>query len=130
MRKRVFLKQMIVAALIGGAGIASTLVANPAAAQGAQELVMFETDNCVWCEKWVRDVGPVYGSSPEGRQLPLRRVNIDRGTPPDLATIYPPQQSPTFVILKHGREYGRIAGYPGPRRFWDMLRVGLRRLER
>ena len=111
------------AALIG-----LTLACATSVSAFAGQLVMYESDNCVYCEKWLREVGPSYGSTREGRMLPLRRVDVNQPAPADLATIYPPSQTPTFVVIENGREYGRIVGYPGRTRFWDMLRVGINRI--
>jgi hypothetical protein len=41
----------------------------------ASELLMFERDGCVWCQRWDREIGSVYDKTAEARVLPLRRVN-------------------------------------------------------
>ena len=53
----------------------------------AAELVMFEQAGCAWCEAFDREIAPVYGKTEEGLRAPLRRVDIDRPLPGDLAFI-------------------------------------------
>lgn len=95
-------------------------------------LVMFEAPFCEYCELWDEEIGVVYDRTPEGRFAPLRRVVKDRdahGIRNLRAVVY----TPTFVVVKDGREVGRITGYPGEDFFWPMLadileRIGFRRL--
>ena len=89
----------------------------------AAELVMFEEDGCVWCERWLTEVGPVYAKTEEGARAPLRQVDIHDRRPKDLANIKPwPVFTPTFVLLDDdGAEVGRVVGYPGEDLFWWIL---------
>jgi len=91
------------------------------AAAHAAELVMFERDGCIWCARWDHDVGPIYPKTDEAKLLPLRRVNIDRAGAPDLALASPVRFTPTFVVIDHGREVGRITGYINDDAFWGLL---------
>ena len=91
-----------------------------AAPAGGATLVMFESPICEYCELWDEEIGVVYNRTPEGRFAPLRRVTKDRdahGIRNLRAIIY----TPTFVVVKDGREVGRITGYPGEDFFWPML---------
>ncbi|MFN3892711.1 MAG: thioredoxin fold domain-containing protein [Beijerinckiaceae bacterium] len=90
----------------------------PAAAEF--ELVMFERDGCSYCARWDREVGPAYPLTPQGRQAPLRRVDLDREKP-QLALDTPVRYSPTFVLMKDGREVGRITGYMNDAMFWGVF---------
>ncbi len=94
-------------------------VAHAAAQMG--DLVMFETDQCAWCRLWHRDIGPIYPKSAEGRDLPLRRVDLAVPRPSDLASIMDIRYTPTFVVVVDGRELGRIVGYPGQDHFWAFM---------
>ena len=93
-------------------------------------LVMFDSPACEYCELWEEEIGVVYDKTPEGRFAPLRRLTKDRpdsGAGNLRAIVY----TPTFVVVKDGREIGRITGYPGEDFFWPMLadilkRVGFR----
>ncbi|MGP9812546.1 thioredoxin fold domain-containing protein [Rhodopseudomonas sp. NSM] len=110
---RLLLKSMLLCAIL-----ASALA--PAGAMAA-ELLMFERDGCVWCARWDRDVGPIYGKTEEAKLLPLRRVNIDRDKLAGVALDSPVRFTPTFVVMDNGREVGRITGYINDDAFWGLL---------
>ena len=118
------MKFLALAALCGGIFIAFA----PASARAA-ELVMFEQAGCVWCAAFDREIAPVYGKTDEGRRAPLRRVDIDRPRPPDLAFIEGERLTPLFVLIDKGREIGRIRGYPGDDHFWGLLGALVRKLD-
>ena len=105
-----------------------TLLLAPAAS--AAELVMFEQKGCVWCQRFDRDIAPAYGKSTEGKRAPLRRVDISRPNPDDLAFIRRERFTPVFVLVENGKEYGRIRGYPGDTFFWGLLAGLIERLDR
>lgn len=99
------------------------------AAAKAAELVMFEDPACVYCRKWLAEVGPGYPKSDEGRRAPLRRVDIreQRRAGVHLKTAI--TATPTFVVSDAGgREVGRITGYPGADYFYPLLEEILRKL--
>ena len=89
----------------------------------AAELVMFEQAGCAWCEAFNREIAAVYGKTEEGLRAPLRRVDINQAVPADLAFIETERLTPLFVLVDHGREIGRIRGYPGEDHFWGLLGV-------
>jgi hypothetical protein len=95
----------------------------------AAELVMFEQAGCAWCEAFDREIAPIYGKTEEGLRAPLRRVDTSLGTPPDLAFIETERLTPLFVLVDHGREIGRIRGYPGEDHFWGLLGVLMKKLD-
>jgi hypothetical protein len=100
------------------------------AAGGEVELVMFELASCPYCQRWHREIGPIYPKTTEGRRAPLRRVDLQAPRPPDLAGIENILYTPTFVLTQGGREVGRITGYPGEDFFWPMLDDLMSRLHR
>src|SRR5947209_8138015 len=100
-----------------------------APARGA-ELIMFEQRGCVWCEKFDREIAPAYAKTPEGSRAPLRRIDIGRPLPADLAFVQRERFTPVFVLVDQGREFGRIRGYPGDTFFWGLLANMLERLAR
>ena len=51
----------------------------------------------------------------------LRRVDITKPWPADLAEIAPERLTPTFVLVHDGRELDRLRGYPGDDFFWGLL---------
>lgn len=93
----------------------------PAVAQSGIELVMAEEDGCMWCARWREEVGPEYPKTAEGKAAPLRRIDIRGDLPDDIEFESPPRLSPTFVLVRDGREVGRLEGYPGEDFFWFLL---------
>jgi len=87
----------------------------------AAELVMFTQRGCVWCQKFEREIAPAYEKTTEGKRAPLRRVDIAKPQPPDLAFIPRERFTPVFVLVDNGREFGRIRGYPGDAFFYGLL---------
>lgn len=81
-------------------------------------LLLVEDRGCPYCARWDREVGPAYARSAEGRFAPL--VRRFRGAP-DVGFLDGVVFSPTFVVLKEGKEIGRIVGYAGPDFFWSEL---------
>jgi len=96
----------------------------------AAELVMFESAGCHWCQVFDREIAPVYDKTTEGLRAPLRRVNIDRALPAELAFIQVERLTPLFVLIDKGREIGRIRGYPGDDNFWGLLGALIKKLDR
>lgn len=96
----------------------------------AAELIMFEQKGCVWCEKFDREIAPAYARTSEGERAPLRRVDIGRPLPSDLAFVRRERFTPVFVLVENGREYGRIRGYPGDTFFFGLLANMIERLDR
>lgn len=85
------------------------------------ELVMVEEEGCMWCERWLREIGPIYPKTEEGKRAPLRRIDISDPLPQDMQVSRRLHYTPTFVLLKDGKEKGRIEGYPGEDFFWGLL---------
>ncbi|MCP5372886.1 MAG: hypothetical protein H6907_14265 [Hyphomicrobiales bacterium] len=98
-------------------------------AAGAVRLVMFQADGCSWCARWNREIGAIYDKTDEGHLAPLRRVDLDLTRPADLTFVKGVVFTPTFVLVRDGREVGRIVGYPGEEFFWPLLGDLLKRLE-
>lgn len=98
--------------------LAAWLLALPATA--GTELLMIERPGCEWCEAWDEEIGPIYPKTDEGRQAPLRRVDL-RDIPGEITLDRPARYTPTFVLLEDDNEIGRIEGYPGEDFFWGLL---------
>jgi hypothetical protein len=113
--------------LFGSFLLIAALIA-PVVAQSA-ELLMFERDGCVWCQRWDRDVGAIYGKTDEAKLLPLRRINLDRPAADDVVLAAPVRYTPTFVVSDHGREIGRITGYISDHAFWGLLATLLAKVQ-
>ena len=84
-------------------------------------LLMFEEHGCYWCGKWNAKIAPIYPKTAEGRTAPLQRVELRDGIPSDVTLKSRPQFTPTFVVVRAGKEIGRIEGYPGEDFFWGLL---------
>lgn len=87
---------------------------------GALELVMFERPGCVYCARWNSEVAPAYPLTPQGKQAPLARAQIHKDQTA-FALASPVIYTPTFVLMKDGREAGRIVGYANDAMFWGLL---------
>ncbi len=96
----------------------------------AAELIVFEQKGCVWCQRFDREIAPAYAKTAEGKQAPLRRVDIAKPLPDDLSFVVRERFTPVFVLVENGSEFGRIRGYPGETFFWGLLANLLERLDR
>ena len=96
------------------------------AGDGDLSLLMFEQPGCSYCAAWNADVGPEYDLTDEGKAAPLRRVQLRDGIPEGMALESMPGFTPTFVLVREGRELARIEGYPGEDFFWGLLAAMLR----
>jgi len=113
-----FLRARWAAGLIAVAvAISGAALLQPARA-GSATLIMVEERGCIYCLRWDKDVGRGYARTAEGRAAPLRRVRRDAGV---LRALAPVVYTPTFILVRDGREVGRITGYPGQLYFWDEL---------
>jgi hypothetical protein len=87
----------------------------------AEELVMVEQPGCAYCMEWDRTIAPIYPKTAEGKFAPLRRAQLRDGPPAgvefDRAVVF----TPTFILVKGGKELARIEGYPGEDFFWGLL---------
>lgn len=107
---------------IGVAIVALLIAWNTSSARAdALQLVMFEQVACEWCHVWNREIGAIYAKTDEGRQAPLRRVDIHDPRPDDLRQIRGVTFTPTFVVFDGRQELGRITGYISEHFFWELL---------
>lgn len=82
---------------------------------------MFEREGCVWCQRWDREIAPIYNKTDEAKLLPLRRIDVERERATGIALAAPVRYTPTFVVVDNGREIGRITGYINDESFWGLL---------
>ncbi|MCX2721120.1 transcriptional regulator [Roseibium salinum] len=87
----------------------------------AAELIMLEQPGCVWCKRWNEEIGVAYAKTAEGRQAPLRRIDITDRWPDDLSAVARGRLTPTFILVEDGIEIDRLRGYPGEHFFWPLL---------
>lgn len=108
---------------------AAAVIAKPAVPGAlAAELIMLERPGCSWCIRWNREIAPIYPLTEEGQRAPLRRVDVTRPWPEDLAGIATDRYTPTFIVVENGREVARLRGYPGDNFFWPLLEAMLAKL--
>jgi len=86
----------------------------------ADQLVMVEQDGCHWCARWNKEIAHIYPKTEEGLRAPLLRVNL-RDLPDEIVFTSRPVFTPTFVLIRDGKELGRIEGYAGDEFFWFLL---------
>jgi len=119
---------MLRPALIPAALIAAALLAAlPVRAE--MRLLMLDRQGCEWCEMWEAEVGVVYEKTAEGRRAPLIRARIHDPLPEGVSLSRRAHFTPTFVLLEHGAEIGRIEGYPGEDFFYGLLQRLLARAD-
>ena len=87
----------------------------------ALELVMIEQAECVYCDRFNKEIAPAYAKTPEGKRAPLRRVDLHAPWPDDLSQIKKEPFTPTFVLVEDNKELARLRGYPGDEHFWFLL---------
>jgi thioredoxin-related protein len=104
--------------LIGLLAIAASLL--PLKARAA-ELLMFESQSCIYCLRWERTVGSLYDKTDEAKVLPLRRIDIDRQSASGVVLQSRVLYTPTFIVVDKGREIGRIEGFSSDDQFWGLL---------
>jgi hypothetical protein len=93
-----------------------------ATAGGGARLIMVEQPGCRYCIEWDQEIAPGYSHSAEGRFAPLKR--LQRGDAA-LTVFRPVIYTPTFLVVKDGRELGRVTGYAGKGFFYEELDVEL-----
>jgi thioredoxin-related protein len=94
----------------------------PAAANGGRlELLFVDKSGCPWCARFEREVLPGYGLSDLGKEAPLRRASLDAGQPREASLDEPVRFTPTFVLLRDGKEIGRIVGYMDNATFYGLV---------
>lgn len=96
------------------------IVSTPPSA-AAFELVVVEADGCIYCKLFRRDVLPAYETSEQGKEAPVRFVDVNDVDTAHLDLTSTVDVVPTFVVVKSRHEVGRIAGYVGPENFFHSI---------
>jgi len=87
----------------------------------AFELVVVEADGCIYCKLFRRDVLPAYEASRQGKEAPVRFLDVNDIETARLDLETAVDVVPTFVIVKSQHEVGRISGYIGPENFFHSI---------
>lgn len=85
------------------------------------ELVVMEADGCIYCRLFRRDVLPAFEASEQGRQMTVRFLDINNLESSKLELQSAVDIVPTFVVVRQGKEIGRIPGYVGPENFFHSI---------
>lgn len=88
---------------------------------GPYELIVIETEGCIYCQIFRRDVLPAYRSSQRAREVPMRFVDLNEPEAGKLGLAEPIELVPTVVLMHNRKEAGRIAGYVGPEAFFHSV---------
>ena len=113
-----FALTMIIPAKSSRAGLDLETAALP---PGTLELVVIEADGCIYCGLFRRDVLPDYAVSEQGKQMPVRFVDVNDTNTARLDLKSPVDIVPTFIVVKSQHEVGRISGYMGPEDFFHSI---------
>lgn len=93
------------------------------------ELIVFEVKNCIYCALFRRDVLPKYQRSMRARSVPIRFIDARHAAALNFQLAEPLKTVPTFVLMRRGREAGRVAGYTGPEPFFHFVRQMVRQAQ-
>ncbi len=74
------------------------------------ELIMFKTSICNHCAVFDQDVAGLYKSHSLATKAPWVNVNLDDAGTGKYHISKPIEMVMTFVIMKNGKEIGRLAG--------------------
>ncbi len=74
------------------------------------ELIMFKTSICNHCAVFDHDVATLYNNNTLSQKAPLVNVNLDDAGTGKYHLSRPLEVVPTFVVMKNGKEVGRLSG--------------------
>jgi thioredoxin-related protein len=97
------------------------LAATGSVAQQRLELIYVDKSGCPWCHRFETETMGPYQMSELGREAPLRRHSLDNGQPSLPGLDEPVRFTPTFILLKDGRETARIVGYRDNATFFGLI---------
>ncbi|MCU0953720.1 MAG: thioredoxin family protein [Hyphomicrobium sp.] len=119
-----FLRVAVAASLLGLSAVPGRAILDlqtSALPEARFELLVVETDNCIYCGLFRRDVAPTYTASIRARSVPMRFIDLNAPDIDALSLSAPIESVPTVLVVEQGREVGRIAGYVGPEIFFHSL---------
>lgn len=115
--------------LLAAALVTVGLATSPARAEplpAGLRLVLVEDPGCSYCRKWLNEVGPYYATSIQGQRAPLVRRQTGDESLKGFGRL---NYTPTFLLVRDGREIDRLVGYGGAAEFWRQLRAMLAKLD-
>lgn len=88
---------------------------------GGYEIVVMEVKGCSYCPLVRSDILPVYSSTPRGKAMPMRFLDLNDKSADAIKLKAPITTVPTAVLIQDNVEIGRITGYVGPELFPRMV---------
>jgi len=96
----------------------------------AAELLMVESDDCPFCQRFHAEIGKVYPKTAEGKIAPLRTWFLGTPFPENYSLSDTVDFTPTFILLDdNNNEIDRLVGYQGDEFFWFLLSKIIKKLE-
>lgn len=93
----------------------------PAAHTPNLQLVVLEVPGCIYCGVFRRQLLPRYEASKQGKDIPVRFVDLNDPELGEIGLTQPIGVVPTFVLLENNTEIGRIPGYVSHRDFFKAI---------
>jgi thioredoxin-related protein len=87
----------------------------------SMELLVVEVEGCIYCSVFRRDVLPNYQASTQAQTVPIRVIELNAAEEQKFPFAEPVTMVPTILLMKGGREVGRISGYLGPENFFHAV---------
>jgi len=112
-RLTAFVIAVIVAAIPMTSGSARQHVETAVSLVPRLEVVVIESEYCIYCDLFRRDVVAFYQDSPRARDVPLRFLDLADVSARKLVLAEPISVVPTVLVLRDNEELGRIPGYVG-----------------
>lgn len=88
----------------------------------AMEVLVFEADNCGYCDVFRRDIAPGYSLAPLATTAPLRFIDIGKVDTDRIGLRARLDVLPTVVLMKDGHEVDRITGLTAPSTFYVLMK--------
>lgn len=95
----------------------------------AAELLMVESDDCPFCQRFHAEIGKVYPKTDEGQLAPLRTWQLSTPFPENFQLAERVTFTPTFILMDKGIEVDRLIGYQGDEFFWFLISDMLSKLK-
>ena len=90
--------------------------------ENTTKLVMFSSPLCAYCTYFEQNVAPIYKRHSLSDVAPLHAVNMDEEGSGPYHLEKPIEVLPTFIVIKDGKEVGRLTGIPDKFYFLTFIR--------
>lgn len=93
------------------------------------ELLVFEREQCGFCEAFRSSIAPRYREGAIAQKMPIRFVDIDKADTDKLGLKTRLTVLPTAVVMMDGVEVDRVPGLVAPNSFFTLVQHILARTE-